>query len=168
MKLVVGLGNPGKKYALNRHNTGYMVLDELAKSKDLNWKHNEKLSCDLCKDGEILYIKPTSFMNSSGDVVAGVKNYYDVDVSDICVIHDDVDLPFGTVRTQKGAGHAGHRGVMDIIDKLGTKDFQRIRIGIGRPEENSKLPVDEFVLRDFTEDELTTIKKIGVSLSENL
>ena len=168
MKMIVGLGNPDKKYSKTRHNTGFIILDEILAAKGLSWEGSTKLKSDICKLGEIIFVKPTTFMNKSGEAVSLVKEYFGIDLADICVIHDDVDLQFGQRKEQVGAGHAGHKGVMSIMDSLGTKDFRRIRIGIGRPPTDSNLPVDDFVLNDFSSEELDGIKKMGVPLSENL
>ncbi|KKT09892.1 MAG: Peptidyl-tRNA hydrolase [candidate division WWE3 bacterium GW2011_GWB2_43_22] len=147
MKMIVGLGNPDKRYSKTRHNTGFIVLDEIVAAKGLSWEGSPKLKSDICKLGEIIFVKPTTFMNKSGEAVSLVKEYF---------------------KEQVGAGHAGHKGVMSIMDSLGTKDFRRIRIGIGRPPTDSNLPVDDFVLNDFSSEELDGIKKIGIPLSENL
>src|SRR3989304_891380 len=165
MKMIVGLGNPDKKYSKTRHNTGFIILDEIVAAKGLTWETSPKLKSDICKTGETLFVKPATFMNKSGEAVSLVKEYYGVELSDICVVHDEVDLLFGQKKEQTGAGHAGHKGVMSIMDSLGTKDFKRIRIGIGRPSVDSGLPVDDFVLNDFSSEELEEIKKIGIALS---
>lgn len=168
MKMVVGLGNPGEKYAKCRHNAGFIILDGIVASKGLSWEKSPKLKSEMCKSGETLFLKPRTFMNNSGEAVAAAKEYFGVDAADILVIHDDVDLAFGQVKRQFGVGHAGHKGVISIIEQLGTKDFGRVRIGIGRPEPESEIPVDDFVLRDFEPEELEEIEKLGVSLSEEL
>ncbi|AHB40441.1 TPA: aminoacyl-tRNA hydrolase [candidate division WWE3 bacterium] len=168
MKMLVGLGNPDKKYSKTRHNTGFIILDEIVSAHGLSWDASPKLKSEICKTGEYILVKPRTFMNNSGEAVSLVKEYFGIDTPDICVIHDDVDLPFGQRKEQVGAGHAGHKGVMSIMDSLGTKDFKRIRVGIGRPRIGSNLPVDDFVLNDFSSEELDGIKKIGVPLSENL
>ena len=168
MKMIVGLGNPDKKYSKTRHNTGFIILDEFIADKGLSWETSPKLKSEICKTGDLLFVKPTTFMNKSGEAVSLVKEYYGVELSDICVVHDDVDLLFGQKKEQVGAGHAGHKGVMSIMDSLGTKDFKRIRIGIGRPSADSGLPVDDFVLNDFSSEELEEIKKIGSAFFGNL
>lgn len=166
MKIVFGLGNPGLEYAKNRHNTGFIIVDVLAESKGLTWENNSKLSCNLAKGKDVIFAKPSTFMNNSGKALLALKEYFKVGLEDICVVHDDVDLEFGKVKEQRGAGHAGHRGVMDIIGVLGTQDFLRIRVGIGRPSADSEIPVDRFVLMDFSDAELSEIKKAGTLLAE--
>ncbi|MFI5205859.1 MAG: aminoacyl-tRNA hydrolase, partial [Candidatus Paceibacterales bacterium] len=133
MKLIVGLGNPGKKYSDNRHNLGYMAADIFAQDRGFEWTKNSDLMCDLAKDGELIVIKPQTFMNQSGDSVRAVVNFYKVDPKDILVINDDVDLEFGKIRLAFGGSSAGHRGIESTIEGLGTADFNRLRIGVGRP-----------------------------------
>lgn len=161
MKMMVGLGNPDKRYSKTRHNTGFIILDEVVVDKGLSWETSPKLKSDICKTGDFLFVKPTTFMNKSGEAVSLVKEYFGIGLGDMCVVHDDVDLLFGQIKEQVGAGHAGHKGVMSIMDSLGSKDFKRIRIGIGRPSAGSGIPVDDFVLNDFSSEELEEIKKIG-------
>ena len=153
MKLIVGLGNPGEKYKKQRHNVGFMILDQLAKEENLSWEDNSKLKSEIIKFKDTILVKPQTFMNNSGDAVSLVSNFYKISPEDITVIHDDVDLPFGKYKKQFGAGAAGHHGVEDIILKLGTKEFNRDRIGIDRPS-NPNIPVDEYVLMDFSDKEV--------------
>lgn len=153
MKLIVGLGNPGEKYSKQRHNVGFMILDQLAKEENLSWEDNSKLKSKMVKLKDTVLMKPQTFMNNSGDAVSLVSNFYKISPEDITVIHDDVDLPFGKYKKQFGAGAAGHHGVEDIILKLGTKEFNRDRIGIDRPS-NPNIPVDEYVLMDFSDKEV--------------
>ncbi len=150
MKLIVGLGNPGKKYAGNRHNLGFMVADAFAVNRGLAWTKNRDLMGDLAKDGELVIVKPQTFMNRSGDSIRAVANFYKVDTKDILVIHDDVDLELGKIRLAFGGASAGHRGVESAIEGLGTPDFNRLRIGVGRPQVGE---VESFVLLDFLPEE---------------
>ncbi|MCL5411942.1 MAG: aminoacyl-tRNA hydrolase [Patescibacteria group bacterium] len=135
MKLIVGLGNPGSKYKYTRHNVGFMAIDRL------------KTISDLSKN-TILYT-PSTFMNESGKDVNNTATYYKVSPENLLVIHDDVDLALGVVKIQKGRSSAGHKGVLSIINSLGTQDFFRIRVGIGRPE--SPLSVEDYVLQNFSD-----------------
>ncbi|KKS31097.1 MAG: Peptidyl-tRNA hydrolase [candidate division WWE3 bacterium GW2011_GWA1_42_12] len=167
MKMIVGLGNPDKKYSKTRHNTGFIILDEIVADKGLSWEKSPKLKSDICKTGDFLFVKPATFMNKSGEAVSLVKEYFGVELGDICVVHDDVDLLCGQKKEQVGAGHAGHKGVMSIMDSLGSKDFKRIRIGVGRPFAGSGVPVDDFVLNDFSSEELGEIKKMSLALFGN-
>lgn len=162
MNLIVGLGNPGKKYALNRHNLGYMVADAYAAGRGLTWEKNRDLMGDLARDGELVIIKPTTFMNRSGDSVRAARNFYKVDPKEILVINDDVDLEFGKVRLAFGGSSAGHRGVESAIESMGTPDFNRLRIGVGRPVVGE---VESFVLLDFLPEEkakLGPVIELGV------
>ena len=158
--MIVGLGNPGEKYKLCRHNVGFMLVDALAKSLGLEWESNSKLKSEICKKDDLVLIKPQEFMNNSGVPVSLVANFYKIDTKDITVIHDDVDLPFAEIKKQIGSGAAGHHGVESIITSLGTKDFWRVRVGIGRP--TSFQPVDEFVLSDFTGEELERVRGMEI------
>lgn len=160
MKLIVGLGNPGEKYKFNRHSVGAIILNELLLKKNLTWEENAKLKGKLCKIGDIIFFRPSVFMNSCGESVSLVLNFYKIDPSDLLVIHDDLDLPFGEVKKQFASGAAGHHGVESIISNLGTKDFSRVRIGIGRP--TNAQPVEDFVLSNFSEEELKKITALDL------
>jgi len=155
VRLIVGLGNPGEKYAKCRHNTGFFLIDKFAEGKGLKWENSEKFKALICKSTDLVLVKPQNFMNNSGPVVAQVASFYKIPLDQIYVIHDDVDLAFGEVKQQFGSGAAGHHGVESIILALGSKDFWRIRVGIGRPKE--AIPVEDYVLRDFSEEELAKI-----------
>jgi peptidyl-tRNA hydrolase, PTH1 family len=162
MKLIVGLGNPGTKYEHNRHNAGWLALNfylKRVKTIACESKFNAEI-CELHQDAQkIFFVKPRTFMNESGSAVAEIVNFYKVDVSkDLLIVHDEVDLPLGTIRANSSSGAAGHNGVKDIIEKLGTQDFHRIRIGIETRESGSDMPTDAFVLQNFKEDELTKLE----------
>ena len=151
--LVVGLGNPGPGYAGNRHNVGQMVADELARRIGATFKSSRTNA--RAAEGRIsvpgprvVLAKPNSFMNVSGGPVAGLAKYYSVEPERIVVVHDELDLPFDTVRLKLGGGPGGHNGVKDIAKALGTPDFVRVRVGIGRPP--GRMDPAEFVLRDFS------------------
>jgi len=168
MKLIVGLGNPGKKYQKSRHNVGFILLDKFAADNNLKWGRVEKFNSEIADYSDGILVKPQTFMNNSGDAVSKLVNFYKISLNDLIIIHDDVDLPLGGVKKQKGKNSAGHHGVEDIIEKLGTKDFWRIRVGIGKPEDKN-IPVDEWVLQDFGENELDIIAKLdllSLSVSE--
>lgn len=143
MKLIVGLGNPGKKYEKTRHNLGFWAIDKLQKQAP--------------KDAILL--KPDTFMNKSGKAVKEKAAYYKIKPQDIWIIHDDIDLPLSEFKISRGQGSAGHKGVQSVIDELGTKDFNRIRLGIcpasGKPQN-----VKDFVLQKFTAEEKKTIAKV--------
>ena len=129
MKLIVGMGNPGADYAHTRHNVGWMVLDTIHPD---GWKAGSKFDAEFIKDGERIYLKPTTYMNKSGQAVRAAADYYGIDPADVTVLSDDLDLPFGEVRYRPEGGAGGHHGLEDIITHLGTKVFPRLRIGIGR------------------------------------
>ncbi len=164
MKLIIGLGNPGKKYAESRHNAGFLALDFLQQLWGFEpFKPNEKMAAAISKGAiageKILLIKPTTFMNDSGSTVSRLLQFYKFTPADVVVIHDDLDITPGTFRTTLSSRPAGHNGVADIIEKLGTQDFYRIRLGIGRPVEVSGvcMPTHDFVLENFSEEEIENL-----------
>ena len=149
--LVVGLGNPGPSYAGHRHNVGFMVLDLLAERVGGRFKAH-KGRADLVEGrlaGEsALLAKPRSYMNESGGPVAGLRGFFKVPLEQIVVVHDELDLPYGTVRLKRGGGDNGHNGLRSLTSSLGSRDYLRVRVGIGRPPGRQD-PAD-FVLRDFS------------------
>jgi peptidyl-tRNA hydrolase, PTH1 family len=152
--LVVGLGNPGPEYAGNRHNLGFMVVDEVARRMGAGFRENKTnaLIADIFgEDSRILLAKPQTFMNVSGRSVRLITSFFKIPLENILIVHDELDLPYGAVRLKDAGGHAGHNGLRSIIDELGTGDFKRVRVGIGRPP-GSKEPA-KFVLEDFTSEE---------------
>ena len=159
MKIIVGLGNIGPKYLETRHNVGFMMLDELAYNRDCSWSENKKLKAKICKpDSDLILAKPQTFMNRSGESVSKIISYFKkAEPKDVIVVHDDVDLEFGEIKLQQGRGSAGHNGVQDIIDKLGTNNFWRFRIGIGRSD-NENVSTEDWVLQKFSENELSELK----------
>jgi PTH1 family peptidyl-tRNA hydrolase len=153
MKLIVGLGNPGKKYELNRHNVGFMAVDYLIDEFNANKAGNFK--GELFKFKDFLFLKPSTFMNLSGESVVLVKNFYKLDNENIIVIHDDLDLKLGALKFKRGGSSGGHNGLKSI-DKYIGNDYSRIRIGIGRPQRKEE--VINYVLGNFSEEELDCIK----------
>ena len=151
--LIVGLGNPGPGYAGNRHNVGQMALAELADRASATFK-NHKAGASVAEGRsfaagpKLVLAKPHSFMNLSGGPVAALLKFYKLDASRLVVLHDELDLPFDTVRLKSGGGHGGHNGLRDITAAIGTADFARVRIGIGRPPGRQD-PAD-FVLSPFS------------------
>lgn len=143
--LIVGLGNPGRQYANNRHNIGFLILDSLSQSLNLNFSEDKKLSCELALNSQVILCKPTTFMNLSGECVQKVLHFYKI--QNFCVVHDDLDLPLEELRFKKGGGNGGHNGLKSI-DALCGNDYLHIRCGIGRPER--KEMVASFVLSDFS------------------
>lgn len=158
--VVVGLGNPGPDYAGNRHNVGQMVVDELASRMGATFKKhktpNQVAEGRLVPGGTRLVLaKPGSFMNTSGGPVSSVLGFYSATPADLVVVHDELDLPFDTVRLKGSGGHGGHNGLRDIIKATGTNEFMRVRVGIGRPPGRQD-PAD-YVLRDFSAAEKKTL-----------
>ncbi|MDD3006506.1 MAG: aminoacyl-tRNA hydrolase [Candidatus Pacebacteria bacterium] len=163
MKVIVGLGNIGKEYECTRHNVGFMTLDGIAATYNFDSFHREeKFEAELSQ-GEIggekvILVKPQTFMNASGRAVQKILNFYKVDIEDLIVIHDDLDIKLGDFRVAKSRNSAGHKGVQSIIDSLSSKDFNRIRVGI--QIENRKIPTENYVLGNFTKEEIAVIKNI--------
>jgi peptidyl-tRNA hydrolase, PTH1 family len=149
--LVVGLGNPGREYAGHRHNVGWMVVDELARRHGGSWKG--KFSgriADVRVDGHrVGLLKPETFMNESGRSVGAAVRFFKVAPADVLVVHDEVDLEPGRLQARLGGGLAGHNGLRSVAQHLGTPDFARLRIGVGRPERGDPRPVADFVLSEF-------------------
>jgi len=155
MHLIVGLGNPGSQYEKNRHNVGFMVVDILIDRLSPQPISKKSFKGQLFKSGEILLLKPTTFMNRSGESVQAVASFYKIPLENIIVIHDDLDLALGAIRIKKGGGHGGHNGLRSIDASLG-REYLRVRVGIGRP--SSKEEVVGYVLSDFSPKELDCIQ----------
>jgi PTH1 family peptidyl-tRNA hydrolase len=149
--LVVGLGNPGREYAGNRHNVGWMVADELARRHGATWR--EKFAGRLAElriDGhKVALLKPETYMNESGRSVAAARKFFKLEPDAILVVHDEVDLEPGRLQARLGGGLAGHNGLRSIATHLKTPDFMRLRIGVGRPRRGDPRPVADYVLSDF-------------------
>lgn len=184
MKIIIGLGNPGSEYQDTRHNIGFMTIEKLAKEltpEPMVWKEDGKFNALVLKIGEVLLVKPITFMNNSGVAVSVIMHYYKLSPSDIWVIHDDMDLPIGKIRIRQKGSSAGHRGVDSIIAELKTDTFVRFRLGIGRGKLYSKGDSDtvdiekgnagkaqhrrhqwdiSFVLSRFTQGEAGTLKHL--------
>ena len=160
--LVVGLGNPGLNYASTRHNLGFMVADRLAARLGSTFKTHKRSGAEIvsCRLGahSVVLAKPRSYMNESGRQVAPLAKFYSVPPADIIVIHDDLDIDFGRIRLKVGGGEGGHNGLRSVATALGTRDFQRVRIGIGRPP-GRKEPA-AFVLEKFTAAERAEVPAI--------
>lgn len=154
MKCIIGLGNPGKKYEKTRHNIGFMVIDELIKRFGMDF-NKSKFKCDYDIQEKVLFIKPQTFMNLSGEGVRPLLDFYKINVEDVFVIYDDLDLPIGKIRLREKGGHGGHNGIKSLIEHLGTKNFKRLRIGIGRP--TNATPIVNYVLQPFAKQELEDV-----------
>ena len=156
--LIVGLGNPGREYRNNRHNIGFMVLDQLAGKMDTSFskmKMNALMTAVRYKGHRIILLKPQTFMNLSGKAAASFIRFYKLPLENLLVVYDDVDLPFQTLRMRPDGGDAGQKGVRSIIKELGTKDFPRLRIGINRPP--GRMSVSSYVLLNFSDQEVETL-----------
>ena len=142
-KLIVGLGNPGKEYEATRHNAGFWWVDELARLHNANFKTDGKFHGLIAKanmhGNEVHLLKPQTFMNVSGRSVGAVAQFYKIEPAQILVVHDELDLPPGSAKLKLGGGHGGHNGLKDIIAHLGTKDFWRLRVGIGHPGDRAEV-----------------------------
>ena len=166
MFLIVALGNPGLKYAKTRHNAGQLIMDLLPMFKDTTFETKEKFKTQIARvminNHQVILSKPLTYMNLSGYVVRNLAMFYKICSQKIIVIHDDIDLDFGTVKTKIGGGSAGHNGIKSIDKILGTNKYYRIRFGIGRPL-NSYVEISSFVLQDFTDSEQIDLRdKINV------
>ncbi|HEX3330179.1 MAG TPA: aminoacyl-tRNA hydrolase [Gaiellales bacterium] len=152
--LVVGLGNPGPEYAATRHNLGFMVTDRLAGEWSLGWKSKFSGRVAEGRDGDIrlALLQPLTYMNLSGKSVAAAMRFYKLEPDALVVVHDEIDLDLGDVRAKSGGGLAGHNGLRSLRDTLGTADFVRVRIGVGRPERGERQPVADWLLRPFPAD----------------
>jgi peptidyl-tRNA hydrolase, PTH1 family len=180
--LVVGLGNPGPQYAGNRHNAGFLVLDVLAERAGGRFKahkqHADVVECRLAGERAVL-AKPRSYMNESGGPVAAVRNFFGVPLDRVVVIHDELDLDAGVVRLKLGGGDNGHNGLRSVTKSLGSKDYLRVRLGIGRPP--GRMDPADFVLRDvpaaerdafgvqvaLAADAVESLIKVGLATTQN-
>ena len=161
MKLIAGLGNPGEQYQSSRHNLGFLTLDYLAGRHDIPLKKQgfEALfGKGKIGNETVLLAKPQTYMNLSGIALERLVSYFRVDIKDLIVVHDDLDLPFETIRLKKGGGEGGHKGLMSIIQHVGSADFLRVRIGIGKPIRKSM--VEKYVLSPFAEEEQNAVPSI--------
>lgn len=146
MKLIVGLGNPGKDYQNTRHNVGFLVLDQYVQTSDWKEKFNALYYEDRKFGEKVIFVKPLTFMNLSGDAVVKYVHYYDVNLEDILVIHDDLDLPFSTYKLKKNSSDGGHNGIKSIINRLGTQDFARLKVGVSH---DRSMDTKDYVLGSF-------------------
>jgi peptidyl-tRNA hydrolase, PTH1 family len=195
MKLIIGLGNPGEKYETTRHNLGYLVLDHFLKDAEpvekTVWQDAPKFKSDIFElpwqpkigdEEKVLLVKPKTYMNNSGQAVQTLSNYYKIPPEDIWIIHDELDLPLGTLKIRLGGAAAGHRGVENIIEALGTDKFWRFRLGIGHMQHRSTdedgkehalgrmrmRNVDDYVLGEFVGKDWTEAKKLIKHASDAL
>ena len=143
IQLIVGLGNIGQEYAQTRHNAGWWMLDELAATWGASFREDKKYYAEVAKantpQGEVWLMKPSTYMNKSGQAVGALANFFKIPVSDLLVLHDELDIPPGHVRLKKGGGNGGHNGLKDIQARLGTPDFYRLRLGIDHPGDRNEV-----------------------------
>ncbi len=183
-RIVVGLGNPGSEYAGNRHNLGFHVVDLLAEQQGARFKKGARGFADVVEthlgDERVVLAKPRSYMNESGGRVKAVLGFYKVTPEQLIVVHDELDIPFGSVRLKVGGGAGGHNGIRSIDSALGTPDYSRVRVGIGRPP--GRMEPADFVLRDFSAaerkelplliergaDAVLTLLRQGLAAAQNL
>ena len=158
--LVVGLGNPGRRYQKNRHNVGFMAVDRLAVAHGVNTsklQHKALVGTGRVAGRFVILVQPQTYMNDSGDAVGPVANYYKVPASNVLVVYDELDLPFGTLRLREKGGAGGHKGMKSVIQHLG-EGFPRLRLGIGRPP--GRMDPAAYVLQDFGKDELPILDEV--------
>ena len=169
ISLVCGLGNPGAQYEATRHNAGFWFLDALQRVVPLPWRPETRFLGDLAdtrvEQQRVRFLKPATFMNECGGAVASVCSYFDIPAEAVLVVHDDLDLPPGTVRVKQGGGHGGHNGLRDIFSKLGSREFIRLRIGIGHPG-NSDDVTDWVLRKPSSEDKTAILDAIDRALDE--
>lgn len=169
MKLIIGLGNPGQRYANNRHNLGFMCLSHLAKTHGIKFDKKQgqaRTGRGEVAGSEVVLAKPQTYMNSSGQSVVRLVKKFNVSLDDLIIINDDLDLPLGKIRVRQGGSSGGHKGVESTIAALGSRDFLRVRVGIGRPvlpDGSAQISEDDiiaYVLSDFTPDEKEEIARV--------
>ena len=162
MHLIAGLGNPGLKYRNTRHNIGFKVVDLWAKSLGVRLDRRRfqgGFARTRFQNADVILLRPMTFMNRSGDSIRACIDFFDLHTEDVLIVHDDVDLPLGRVRVVRGGSAGGHRGVLSAIHQLGTHDFPRIKIGVGRPRYDGE-SVEDYVLKSFYRDEKKVVEEV--------
>ena len=170
MKLIVGLGNPGRAYANNRHNIGFIGLNHFARTQGIRFDKKQgraRIGTGEVAGGEVILARPQTYMNRSGQSVSQLVGKFNISLNDLLVIHDDLDLPLGRIRIRQGGGSGGHKGVESIISCLESQDFLRLRVGIGRPAtEINEADIITYVLSDFPPDEKQVMAQVIPRVSE--
>ena len=173
MKLIVGLGNPGRGYAHNRHNIGFLCLSHFARTEGIRFDKKQskaRIGRGEAAGNKVVLAKPQTYMNHSGQSVSLLIKRFKVNLNDLLVVHDDLDLPLGKIRILQGRGSGGHKGIDSIISSLGSQDFVRIRVGVGRPEAPPDSITEDdiiaYVLSDFTAEEKQVIAQVIPLVSE--
>ena len=166
MKLIVGLGNPGNKYLNTRHNAGFLILDQIVSRQKEAWlgkKFDSEFSRMRLLGEDCFLLKPQTFMNLSGKSIAGACRFFKIEIRDVLVLHDDVDVPFGKVKARMGGGAGGHNGIRSTISELGSEDFARLKLGVGKPSGDlAKMDVADWVLANFSAEELLVVEQAMV------
>lgn len=157
MKLILCTGNIGDKYCFNRHNVGFMVADKMAIDEGFDFKLENKLKCYLAKYQDFIIIKPTTYMNLSGEALSLVMNYYKIKPEDVLIVYDDLAIDLGTLRFKGNGSDGGHNGIKSIIQHLGTNKFARLKVGIG-PQ--PPIPSENFVLGNFSKEQMPVLKEV--------
>ena len=169
MKLIIGLGNPGRAYASNRHNIGFVCLNHFARSHAVKFDRKQgqaRIGTGKAAGNEVVLAKPQTHMNRSGEAVSRLVKRFNVSLDDLIIIHDDLDLPLAKIRLSRGSSSGGHKGINSIIKELGSQDFIRIRIGIGRPPEASEDEIIAYVLSDFSPEQKKAITPVIPRVTE--
>jgi len=173
VKLIIGLGNPGRLYANNRHNVGFMCLNHFARTQGIRFDKKQgqaRIGSGEVAGSQVLLAKPQTYMNLSGQSVSQLVKRFNINLSDLLVIHDDLDLPLGKIRIRQGGSSGGHKGIGSIITELGSQDFYRLRVGMGRPAtffaEISEADIIAYVLSDFTSEEKEAITNVLPRVTE--
>ncbi len=161
MKLVVGLGNPGRKYKNSKHNIGFMSLDSYADANKVKFKKSIKFTAEIAKFKDAILVKPKTYMNLSGSSIRKIKDYYQINSDDILIVFDDLNLPFAKIRLRLSGGAGGHNGIKSIINSIYTEDFKRLRIGIGN---NDNVDMKDYVLSNFSKHELKILDKLKIDI----
>ncbi|GAB4544368.1 MAG: aminoacyl-tRNA hydrolase [Anaerolineales bacterium] len=159
--LIIGLGNPGREYKDTRHNIGFMLIDRLAlrlNAQGIKVQAKAIVTNALYQERKLILAKPQTYMNLSGQSVQGLLHFYKIPIENLIVAHDDLDLPFGSIRVRPGGGAGGQRGMASAIERLGTKDFPRLRLGIGRPP--GRMDAAAYVLQNFSKEDQTLLPGI--------
>ncbi|MDD3284096.1 MAG: aminoacyl-tRNA hydrolase [Patescibacteria group bacterium] len=164
MKLIIGLGNPGKQYENTKHNCGFLVVEKFATELETIFTENKKLKSQIAKIGDIIIAKPTTWMNESGDAVSLLKEYYKIDTKDIVIINDDLDIEMGKIKIGIFESSAGHNGIKSITGNLKSTEFARIRVGI-KNETIKNIPSEDIVLQKFFDDEK---QKVNIAIDNSI
>jgi len=161
-KLIVGLGNPGKKYSNSKHNIGFMAIDQYAKINNIKFKNSLKFNSEISEFNNAVLLKPKTYMNNSGYAIFKVVDYYNIDLEDVLIIYDDVALPLAKLRLRYKGGSGGHNGIKSILAHLNSENFNRLRIGIDKSENKE---MKDHVLSDFSKAEMKEIDEVLITVT---